>query len=38
MAAQLERLDRERMAVQASAFAAALARDLIGADDFGAAR
>jgi hypothetical protein len=38
MAAQLERLDRERMAVQASAFAAALARDLIGADDFDVAR
>lgn len=34
MAAHLESLDRERMAVQASAFAAALARDLIGADDF----
>jgi hypothetical protein len=35
MAAQLDRLDRERMAVQASAFATALARDLIDADDFG---
>jgi hypothetical protein len=36
MAAQLERLDRERMAIQASAFATALARDLITAADFGA--
>ena len=34
MAAHLQRLDRPRMAVQASAFAAALARDLIGADHF----
>ena len=31
----LERLDRERMAAEASAFATALARDLIDADDFG---
>jgi hypothetical protein len=36
MAATLDRLDRERMAVQASAFATALARDLIDAGDFGA--
>jgi hypothetical protein len=36
MAATLARLDRERMAVQASAFATALARDLIDAGDFGA--
>jgi hypothetical protein len=35
MAATLDRLDRERMVGQASAFATALARDLIGADDFG---
>ncbi len=35
MAATLDRLDRERMAIQASAFATALARDLIDADDFG---
>ena len=35
MAAQFDRLDRERMAAEASAFAAALARDLIDADDFG---
>src|SRR3954464_7392874 len=34
MGAMLERLDRERMVVQASAFATALARDLIDADDF----
>jgi hypothetical protein len=36
MAAQLDRLDRERMAIQASAFATALAQDLITAADFGA--
>jgi hypothetical protein len=36
MVATLDRLDRERMAVQASAFATALARDLIDAGDFGA--
>jgi hypothetical protein len=36
MAAQLDRLDRERVQVQASAFATALARDLIDAADFGA--
>jgi hypothetical protein len=35
MAATLARLDRERMADEASAFATALARDLIDADDFG---
>jgi hypothetical protein len=35
MSATLERLDRERMVDQASAFATALARDLIDADDFG---
>ena len=35
MAATLDRLDRERMATEASAFATALARDLIDADDFG---
>ena len=34
MAATLERLDRTRMAAEASAFSAALARDLIVADDF----
>ena len=34
MATVLDRLDRERMTTQASAFATALARDLIGADDF----
>ena len=34
MAAMLERLDRTRMAAEASAFSAALARDLIVADDF----
>jgi hypothetical protein len=36
MAATVERLDRERMRDQASAFATALARDLIDAADFGA--
>ena len=36
MATTVERLDRERMALQASAFATALARDLIDAGDFGA--
>jgi hypothetical protein len=36
MAATLDRLDRERMEIQASAFATALARDLIDAGDFGA--
>ena len=35
MSATLDRLDRERMAAEASAFATALARDLIDADDFG---
>ena len=35
MAATLDRLDRERMAAEASAFATALAHDLIDADDFG---
>ena len=34
MEATLERLDRARMAAEASAFSAALARDLIEADDF----
>ena len=34
MAQTLERLDRTRMAEEASAFSAALARDLIVADDF----
>ncbi len=36
MAATARRLDRERMAAEASAFATALARDLIDAGDFGA--
>ena len=36
MGATLKRLDRERMAAEASAFATALARDLIDAGDFGA--
>jgi hypothetical protein len=36
MAATVERLDREHMQVQASAFATALAQDLIDAGDFGA--
>jgi hypothetical protein len=35
MAATLDRLDRDRMAAEASAFATALAHDLIDADDFG---
>jgi hypothetical protein len=34
MAQTLARLDREGMAAAASAFSTALARDLIGADDF----
>ena len=34
MAATLDRLDRARMAAEASAFCDALARDLIEADDF----
>jgi hypothetical protein len=34
MTKTLDRLDRERMAAEASAFATALARDLINADDF----
>ena len=34
MAETLERLDRTRMAAEASAFSVALARDLIVADDF----
>lgn len=34
MAATLERLEHTRMAAEASAFSAALARDLIVADDF----
>jgi hypothetical protein len=36
MAAQLDRMDRERMAIQASAVATALARDRIDAADVGA--
>ena len=36
MAAQLDRLDRERMAIPASAVATARARDLITAADVGA--
>jgi hypothetical protein len=38
MAAELNRLDRERMTAEASAFSVALARDLISADDFGSIR
>jgi hypothetical protein len=34
MAATVDALDRKRMAAEASAFSAALARDLIVADDF----